>query len=162
MRYIFLNQKIKVLLDVLNFGLYFFLSTKSCFLTMMRVPVDHAGHKSIVCPFSYLVMSLETTPVVIGVEGPSSTVGGLQARILASFLINIVSVANWLPIVPVENGTGQSATPLASMRPVLGASRGVSLRVPSLADQPAQGRTRLCFEGSREVGPEGGLRRAAV
>ena len=83
-------------------------------------------------------MSLETTPVVIGVEGPSSTVGGLQApssctemhkkmqnrkvmrswgmgdlRILASFLINIVSVANWLPIVPVENGTGQSATPLA-------------------------------------------------
>ena len=54
LRYIFLNQKIKVLLDVLNFGLYFFLSTKSCFLTMMRVPVDHAGHKSIVCPFSYL------------------------------------------------------------------------------------------------------------
>ena len=27
---------------------------------------------------TYLVMSLETTPVVVGVEGPGSTVGGLE------------------------------------------------------------------------------------
>ena len=30
------------------------------------------------CATMYLVMSFETTPVVVGVEGPGGTVGGLE------------------------------------------------------------------------------------
>jgi len=66
-------------------------------------------------------MSLETTPVVVGVEGPGSAVGGLETRLFASLLIDALSLSDWFPVVPVEDGAGQSATSLASMGPGLGA-----------------------------------------
>jgi len=87
----------------------------------MRLPVDHPRHKSIVRSLSNLVMSFETTPVVVGVEGPGGTVGGLETRLFASLLIDALSLSDWFPVVPVEDGAGQSTTSLASMGPGLGA-----------------------------------------
>ena len=37
--------------------------------------------------------------------------GGL--RLFASFLIDALSLSDWFPVVPVEDGAGQSATSLA-------------------------------------------------
>ena len=113
---------------------------------------------------TYLVISLETTPVVVGVESPGSTVGGLETpgnrikmwnrkvtqvkrveqeghtgekaeqeghtgenveqkertdrcegglRLFASILIDAIPLSDWFPVVPVEDGPGQSAASLA-------------------------------------------------
>jgi len=88
---------------------------------MRGFPIHHARYKSVVRTLFYLVQSLESAPSIVGVESPGSAVGRLLARVFAAIFINTISLSDWFPFVPVEDGASQSTAPLTSMGPALGA-----------------------------------------
>jgi len=115
------NSTLRAISEMMQISCDFSKGSSFDLWTMRGFPIHHARYKSVVRPLFYLVQSLEPAPSIVGVESPGSTVGSLLTRVFAAIFINTISLSNWFPIVPVENGARQSTAPLTSMGPAIGA-----------------------------------------